>query len=81
MIKNYKIFSDIWQLSDRVTLGSYVHAAKKAKQSVERVNKLLSKKLTSKRRRKWAKWGKVIYRWEMKCIKLTDNCTTFKQNE
>ena len=75
------MFNDEWQLLNPSILGSYIRAGKKARQSVQRVNKLLDKKLTSKRRRKWAKWGRDIYRWEMKCIKLTDNCTTFKQNE
>jgi hypothetical protein len=78
MIKNYKIFSDIWSLSNPSTLGSYIRAQSKAKQSVTRVSRLLDKKLTSKRRRKWAKWGKVVYQWEMKCIKLTDQCTCLK---
>jgi hypothetical protein len=79
MIKNYKIFSDLWHLSDDSILGAYIHSSLKVRRYRKIVYQLLDKKRSSKRKRQLAKWGKAIYHWEIKCIKLTDNCTAFKQ--
>jgi hypothetical protein len=81
MIKNYKIFSDLWHLSDDSILGAYIRSSQKTHRFRKIVCQLLDKKRTSKRKRQLAKWGKAVYQWEMKCIKLTDQCTTFKQND
>lgn len=79
MIKNYKMFTDLWHLSDNSILGAYIRSSLKARRCRKIICQLLDKKRSSKRKRQLAKWGRVIYQWEIKCIKLTDNCTTFKQ--